>query len=259
MVKTIYVEILEIFKKLPFKLWGITLLSVLLSVLALALGVNVPIISIPLVAALNAGMYVVYFAAYKNGGEACMDKLFAAFSDVKTFKRVAGGMCWMYLWILLWALIPVAGIFFAVYKSIQYAFTPFILTHEPQVSGRAALKKSIEDTNGYKGKLFVGIFLPVAAFAVASVILSLLGLIPYAGVVFMALHAILLIVWYLLSPLFFGLVNAGFYDYGKKPVNTAKKPTPVLPAAKQGENVCPTCGTENGADKKFCMHCGAKL
>lgn len=269
MIKAIYIQTLDILKKIPVKLWGISLLAGALSFAAGILG-GIPIISVALAAALGAGMVAVYYNAYRNGGEAETSTLFMAFKDWKTFKRVAGGMCWMYLWLLLWALIPIAGIFIAIYKSFQYAFTPFILTQEPTVSGRQALKKSIEDTNGYKGNMFLAIFLPAIAFAVVSGILSALGLIPYVGILFTVINVLVTLVWYLFSSLFFGLVSAGFYDYGKKPAYAAPKaaaPSVILaPAAAEDAAdtaaatvTCPTCGSENSAEKKFCGHCGAKL
>lgn len=275
MIKAIYLQTWEILKKIPVKLWGVSLLSGVLGIVA-GLFAGIPLLGIALGAAISAGMYAVYYAVYR-GGEAETSTLFAPFKDWKTFKRVAGGMCWMYLWIFLWALIPIAGIFFAVYKSFQYAFTPFILTQEPTVSGRQALKKSMEDTQGYKGNMFLAILLPSIAFAIVSGILSALGLIPYAGVLFAIINVIVTLAWYLFSSLFFGLVNAGFYDYGKKPAYVAPTPAPVITApAAQAETAtedastteaaapeqtttCPTCGSENSADKKFCGHCGAKL
>ena len=256
MIKAIYLQTWEILKKLPVKLWGISLLAGVLGIIAGIFG-GVPLLGIALSAAVSAGMYAVYYTVYR-GGEAETNTLFAPFKDWKTFKRVAGGMCWMYLWIFLWALIPIAGIFFAIYKSFQYAFTPFILMQEPTVSGRQALKKSMEDTKGYKGYMFLAILLPTIAFLLVSIILSALGLIPYVGILFTIIGAIVTIVWCLFSSLFFGLVNAGFYDYGKKPayIPAASTETPALAGP---PITCPTCGSENSSDKKFCGHCGAKL
>ena len=88
--------------------------------------------------------------------------------------------------------------------------------------------------------------------------------------------------------MFFGLVEAGFYEYGKKPVRTsAPQPQPTQPATDSTTpneiytaptvtdapaetsasetvqpdpaNICSVCGYENTPDKKFCTKCGAKL
>ncbi len=257
MIKGIYSRTFTIMGKLPFRLWGISLLSGLLAFLTAILGINVPIVTIPIVAALSAGIASVFFKVY-NGGEADTKTLFSPFADLKTFKRTAGGMCWRTLWTFLWFIIPIAGPFIAIVKSLSYSFTPYILNEEKNVGATDALKKSMTDTKGLKGYMFIAIVLPAAAFAVLSGILSLLSLIPYAGIVFLIINIIVSLVYGLFAPMFFGLVSAGFYEYGKKPV---KKTAPkLIKAADNGnENVCGVCGNKNPPDKKFCMKCGAKL
>lgn len=279
MIKAIYRRTIEIFKKTPAKLWGISLLSEVLSLIVLILGSPLPIILIPVIAAINAGMIAVYFSAY-NGGEPETKTLLGAFSDFKTFKHVAGGMCWMYLWIFLWALIPIAGPFIAIYKCLSYAFTPYILNEEKSVGAMDALKKSMRDTKGYKLNIFAAVILPSVAFIVVSAILGLLALIPFVGVIFTVISVLLSLVYSLFAPMFLGLIRAGFYDYGKKPVHFPKPAPKIAPAhtimappaapdvvtaqednAPQNDtkNTCPVCGHENTPDKKFCMKCGAKL
>ncbi len=248
MVRSIYSRTLNILSKLPFKLWGLSLLSGVLSVIVTIFGV-LPIITVPVIAVLNAGMVAVYFAAY-NGQDVSSEQLLGGFKD---FKHIAVGMCWRTLWIFLWALIPVAGIFIAIYKSYQYAFTPYILNEEKEVGALDALKKSKQDTQGYKLQMFIAVALPVAAFFIVSLVLSLLGMIPYVGVFFTVVSTIISLAYSLISPLFFGLVQAGFYEYARKPV---KKALPVRTTVKVK---CPKCEHENYADLKFCMKCGAKI
>jgi hypothetical protein len=262
MLKLIYKRTVDIFKSIPIKLWGISLLGNLLALIAALLGV-LPIIAIPVAAAITAGMAAVYYNAY-NGGEPKSRTLISAFSDFKTFKHVAGGMCWMYLWLLLWFIIPIAGPFLAIYKSLSYAFTPYILNEEKSVSGLDALKKSMQDTKGCKASMFAALIIPPVAFFIVSAILSLFSLIPYIGVLFRVINVIISIAYSLFSPLFFGLVQAGYYEYGKKP---ARNTTAYAPAAINAENTentgasitCPVCGNENPSDKKFCIKCGSKL
>lgn len=248
MVSSIYTRTLNILSKLPFKLWGLSLLSGLLSIIVLIFGV-LPIITIPVISVLNAGMIAVYFAAY-NGHDVSSEQLLGTF---KNFKHVAAGMCWMQLWIVLWALIPVAGPFIAIYKAISYAFTPYILNEEKEVGALDALKKSMKDTKGYKLNMFIAVALPVAAYLVVTIILSLLGMIPYVGVFFNIVAAIVSIAYSLIAPMFFGLVDAGFYEYARKPV---KKALPVQTGVKVK---CRNCEHENYAGQKFCMKCGSKI
>lgn len=257
MIKAIYTRTLDIFKRLPARLWGISLLSGVLSVIILIIGI-LPIITIPVIAAINAGMIAVYYKAY-NGGDADTKTLLGAFRDFGTFKHVAGGMCWMYLWIFLWALIPIAGPFIAIYKALSYAFTPYILNEEKSVGAADALKKSMQDTKGYKLNMFAALIIPPIAFAVLSLILSLLALIPFVGVVFYVINALVSLIYGLFMPMFLGLVRAGFYEYGKKPVRKSTVRSVQTPAEVLPETTCSVCGQENAGGTKFCMKCGAKL
>lgn len=259
MIKRIYSRAFNIIGRLPVRLWGISLLSGLLALIIAVLGVNVPIIAIPITAALGAGLADVYFKVY-NGADADTKTLLSPFSDLKTFAHVAGGMCWMGLWILLWLIIPIAGPVIAVIKSLSYAFTPYILLEEKTVSATDALKQSMQNTKGYKLNMFVAIVLPVVAFVVLSAIFSLLALIPYVGIVFAIISTLISLVYGLFAPMFLGLVKAGFYEYGKKPAKkTAVKSITAASAISGTAQICPSCGKENSSAEKFCKKCGAKL
>ena len=250
MIKGIYSRTLYILGKLPFRLWGISLLGGLLSFIVSVLGVNVPIISIPIVAAISAA---VYYSVY-NGSEAESKTLLSPFTDFKTFAHTAGGMCWKDLCLFLWFLIPIAGPVIALIKSLSYAFTPYILLREKEISATDALKKSIEDTKGLRLNMFLAVIMPTIIYMFLSIILALLSLIPYVGILFIVINVLLSLIYGLFAPMFLGLLRAGFYEYGKKP-KTAQK----LITAKSEPTVCPVCGKENEGDKKFCGKCGAKL
>lgn len=207
MVALIYKSALNVLKEKPFRLWGLSLLSSLLTILILIFGI-LPIITIPVILTLNAGISVVYLYGYK-GREVNSDQLFLGF---KNFAHVAGGMCWKKLWILIWALVPIAGIVFAVIKSLSYAFVPYILIEKPEISATEALKYSMKKTNGYKAKMFVAYALPIAAVALISLALALLGLIPFVGIVFQVIRVLFTVCYSAVMPLFLGLIFAGFYD-----------------------------------------------
>lgn len=249
MIKQIYTRAFNILMKMPLKLWGLSLLNGFLTLMVLIFGA-LPIIIIPVIAVLSAGMAVVYLDGY-NGKEVYSDQLFSGF---KKFPHVAGGMCWKALWIVLWFLIPIAGPVIAVIKSLSYAFTPYILTQEPDVSATEALRKSMEKTNGYKANMFLAVIVPAFAFAVVLGILGLLAKIPFVGILFTAVYLIVSLIYGLFAPLFFGLVRAGFYDYAKSTVYHAPEPAVNAPKVP-----CGTCGNENLAGTKFCGKCGAKL
>ena len=246
-----------ILKRIPVKLWGLSLLNGLLVSLLSFFSVNLPLVTLPISAALEAGMILIYYMTYSTGDVPDSKPMFAAFKDFKTFKHVAGGMCWMYLWIFIWGLIPVAGFVFAIYKAIQYAFTPYILLEEPEVGALDALKKSKEDTKGLKLGIFAGRTLPAIACVVVILIFAAVGaLVRVLTVPFAIITALLTIIFSLFAPLFFGLVEAGFYEYGKKP---AAKKAAETAASHLPPVTCPACGTINSGGEKFCSKCGGKL
>lgn len=93
-ISNIYKRAFNVLSKMPFKLWGLSLLSSLLTILVLVFGV-LPIVIVPVIAVLSAGMAAVYLDGF-NGKEVYSDQLFKGFKD---FWRTAGGMCWKKLWI----------------------------------------------------------------------------------------------------------------------------------------------------------------
>lgn len=251
MISIIYRRVLNIFKAIPLKAWGLSLLGGLLSVLVLIFGF-LPIITIPVIAALEAGMASMYLAAYK-GQEVSSNQLLGGF---RNFKHVAGGMCWQYLWIFLWCLIPLAGPVIAIIKSISYSFTPYILISEPFVGALDALKQSMQDTKGHKAQIFAAVILPSLAFIILSTILTVLSFIPFAGILFAVINILVSLIYGLFAPLFLGLVQAGFYEYVRKPAPSFSS----ADSAASGENVtCCVCGQENRTNTKFCIKCGAKI
>lgn len=257
MIRSVYTRTWTILKKIPVKLWGLSLLNALLLSLLPTIGINLPIVSIPVTAALEAGMILIFYKTYSTGDIPDSKPMFAAFKDFKTFKHVAGGMCWMYLWLFLWALIPVAGLVLVVYKAIQYSFTPYILLEEPDVRAMDALKKSKEDTKGLKLGMFLGTVLPVIAYFAVVAIFVVLGFIDGpVQIPSIILTLLMALIYSLFAPLFFGLIKAGFYEYGKKPAPKAKAETsePKLPPI-----YCGACGTVNAGEEKFCSKCGGKL
>jgi hypothetical protein len=207
MIASIYKNAFRILISRPIKLWGLSLLNVLLVALVSTLGV-LPIITIPATLTLTAGMSIIYLDGY-HGKQVFSEQMFAGF---KNFPHVAGGMCWKKLWVFIWGLIPVVGFIFAIVKSLSYAFTPYILLEKPNISATEALKVSMEKTKGYKGQMFVAAVLPVIAFIMVFIILALLAMIPFIGSLFATIDVLLTIGFALFINLFLGLVFAGFYD-----------------------------------------------
>lgn len=262
MIGFIYKNVFDVLKRKPIKLWGLSLLCSFLTTLASIFGV-LPIIVMPITWALECGLSVMLLNAYKNATEPETDDLFAAFKN--NFLHVAGGMAWMHLWILIWALIPIVGIVMAVIKAYEYRFTPYILMTEPEVSATKALKKSMQITNGYKGKMFGADMLAIGVIFVAFLILALLASIPYIGVLFAVVEFVVSLVVAAFGSLFFGLMSAAFYieitTMTPEKYASFNKPKYIPEAAQPtGETkVCPNCGEAVSADAKFCGKCGTPL
>lgn len=203
-VGSIYSKSFALLARKPVRLWGLSLMFTLLSALAAAFGV-IPIISLPITFVLEVGMTSVFLDAYR-GKDVSTDQLFKGF---KNFFRFAGGMAWMYLWVLIWSMIPIAGIVFGVIKSYSYRFVPYILLSDPDISATEALRVSMRLTEGYKGKMFLADLLLGAIIFVVVLIFTLIG---GAVPVLLLLTVIVWAVVVAFAPLVFGIIKAAYYD-----------------------------------------------
>lgn len=211
MIASIYKQAAEVIAKKPFRLWGISLLEGILLIIATFLAGPVVGISIALSYLISTSMTMVFLHGFR-GEEVYAHQLFECFRDGKTAKRVIGGMAWKDLWVFLWFLIPIVGPIIAIVKNYSYALTPYILMQEPDVRISQAIKVSQERTKGYKGKMFGAEILVGVLVGVAFLILRLFAKIPYIGVLFGIVNALLVICYIIFSPLFIGLVKAAFYE-----------------------------------------------
>jgi len=193
-----------LFKK-PVHLWGLLILFMLMTVLAVTFGV-IPLIWLPIVFVLELGMVNIFISGYR-GKQISSTQLFEGFN--KKFARNAGGMGWRTLWISIWFLIPVAGIVLGVIKFYSYRFVPYIMLENPDIHATEALKKSMAQTHGYKGKMFVADLLIILAVTVLTTIFYFAMLIPIVGIVLFVIYYILLI---LILPLVAGVLEAVYYD-----------------------------------------------
>lgn len=221
LIKTIYSRAISVLMKKPMVLWGISLLYVLLTFLvAIFLGI-IPALSMAVTWLLATSMIMIYLHGYR-GEKVEVVQLFECFKDWETIKRVVCGMGWMYLWVFLWSLIPVVGIVFAVIRTYQYRFTPYILVMEPEISVTEAIKVSSSRTTGYKGKMFLADFFVGVTFLVVYLVLSVLASIPYIGILFGIILFLGSLAYSILSPLFLGLVQAAFYEEISNPQDTVE-------------------------------------
>jgi hypothetical protein len=191
--------------KKPVLLWGLSLLSVLLTCLGFSAGGMVPIIGWSIAVVFQLGMASVYLDGYRGKPVSSM-QLFQGFNG--KFFRNAGGMGWMYLWILIWGMIPIAGFVFAIIKFYSYRFVPYIMLSEPDIKATEALKKSMAMTNGHKGKMWLTDFIiglcvtvVIGVFALLTYVVHVIGIL--LGLVSLVIGAVL--------PLLLGLISAAYY------------------------------------------------
>ncbi len=210
MISSIYKKSFSVLASKPLRLWGISLLSIFLSMAAHILFGVIPGAAIAIGLLLETSMTLIYLNGFL-GQEVKTLQLFDCFRSWRTIGRVLGGMAWMLMWVLLWSLIPVAGIVFGVIKFYSYRLTPYILMKEPEVKATEAYKLSEQRTMGYKGKMFWADVLPVLAYIAAVLILSAFSAIPYLGWLFALVLAVLVVAFAVFLPLFLGLVQSAFY------------------------------------------------
>ena len=208
----IYKRAFAVLMKKPLKLWGISLLFVLLtSVLGSLCGVAIPALAIAVGMLMGTAMTVIFLKGYR-GEEVEVTQLFACFKDWQTIKRVVLGLSWMALWIFLWALIPIVGPIFALIRMYEYRLTPYILVFEPNVPITEAIKISAQKTKGYKLQMWLADFVFVLVIFAANIVLAILCLIPLLGILIALAMFLANVVVIALAPLFVGLVQAAFYE-----------------------------------------------
>lgn len=286
MVSSIYKKTFSVLMKRPFRLWGISLLAEFLCLVAYAGFIGVPAAAFCAALLLSASMSMIFLNSYRTGLEPKTAYLFASFKKDRIL-RVLGGMAWMQLWIFLWSLIPIVGIVFGIIRMYEYRFVPYILMTRDDVKPTDAIKISKQETMGYKGKMFGADILLGAVYLGAFLVFTLLGKIPYLGVLFRILWVLIAIAYGLLAPLFSGIMQAAFYveiqnrrAAGPQPSAPAQPVPPVIPApasepetqpAPQGEPVVTAQEPEAPAQPEpeqeapeqpqstepRCPHCGA--
>ena len=110
------------------------------------------------------------------------------------------------------------------------AFVPYILMTRDDVKPTDAIKISKQETMGYKGKMF-GAASARRSLLGAFLVFTLLGKIPYLGVLFRILWVLIAIAYGLLAPLFSGIMQAAFYVEIREPAarQASSRPAPAQP------------------------------
>ena len=294
MFMTIYRRALAVLMRKPLKLWGISLLStMLIPILGGLCGVAVPGLAIAVVLLMTTSMTMVYLAGYR-GKAVHTTQIFSCFKDWNTIKRVALGMSWTALWVVIWSMVPIVGPILALIRTYEYRLTPYILITEPDVPLTQAFKESAKRTRGYKLQMWLSDFVFDLIFWIAVGIIGVLAAIPYIGILFGLIIFVLVVCYGALRPLFGGLVQAAFYEeisnpsIPQQPQYIPQQPQYQQPQYQQPQYqqpqyqqpqyqqpqyqqpqyqqpqyqaapsavACPRCGTVQAAGSKFCGKCG---
>ena len=204
-----YKQAFDVILKKPVMLWGLSLLSVVITGLLSIVTAPIFILGTAISVLVSCGMIKVYLDGLK-GKEVNSDQLFAAFN--KNALRIIGAMAWMALWIVIWSMVPIVGPIIAIVKSYSYKFVPYIVMTKPEVSATQALRLSMEMTKGKKGQMFLADLCFFGGIFVVSFVLGLFCIIPIIGILFALVIIAFSIVVSLFSPIFVGLYSAAFYD-----------------------------------------------
>ena len=204
-----YKQALAVILKKPVMLWGLSLLSVVITGLLTIVTAPIFILGTAISVLVSCGMVKVYLDGLK-GKEVNSDQLFAAFN--KNALRVIGAMAWMGLWIVIWAMIPIAGPIIAIVKAYSYRFVPYIVMTKPDVTATQALRLSMEMTKGKKGQMFLADLCFYGGIFVVNFVVGLLAAIPILGLLFALALLVFNIAVSLFSTIFVGLYSAAFYD-----------------------------------------------
>ncbi len=214
-----YKRAIDVILKKPFVLWGLSLMSGLITLIAGIVCGVVPALAIAVSYLIMAGMAKVYLDGLK-GLEVRSEQLFEGFSNKA--GRIAGALGWMNLWVIIWALIPIAGPFIAIVKSYSYSFVPYIVMTKPEVKATEALKLSMKMTKGKKGQMFLADLCLIVGMFIVFLVLALFSRIPFIGFVFRVILFVVYIVVVAFVGIFTGLYRASFYDEEPAPEKTAE-------------------------------------
>ena len=256
----IYLKVLDALKNKPIRLWGISLLYVLLVCVSCVLTIGVPLIALALSALFTVAMTIIYLKGYE-GENVNSDMLFDSFRSWDSIKRVLGGTGWTALWILIWSLIPIAGPVIAVIRLYEYRLVPYILALEPDIGIKEARNVSKQRTQGFKLQMFLADFIWVAVISLIAFTFSSISGDGLLGTLCGFLSVILNLGYAAFNPVISGLINAAFYVEIEKKVEGSKYycPDNENDSNETSKKVCPECGTVVKDNDSFCSNCGAKI
>lgn len=97
------------------------------------------------------GLSVIFLKLARGGDSIKFDDLFVGFD---LFGECLKLYFFEFLFVFLWSLIPIVGIFFALRKSYSYAMAFYIKVDNPQMEWREVLDRSTQMMEGHRWELF---------------------------------------------------------------------------------------------------------
>ncbi len=123
-----YKRALAVLRKKPMRLWGLSLLTIVIQTLAVLLTLGFLPLGTAFSFVVGCGMVKIYLDSLE-GRSVNTDQLFEGFKTGKSFFRVAGGMAWKKLWSLIWSLVSVGAIVIGIIPS-AIASSTFLLRRD---------------------------------------------------------------------------------------------------------------------------------
>lgn len=133
------------------------------------------ILNILLVLPLEWGYQALYLPTSRTNVEPEVSALFDGFKD---YGRITLTMTLVKIYTVLWLLLLIIP---GIIKALSYSMTPFVLKDNPEMSGNAAIERSMELMNGHKTDLFI-LYLSFLGWAILSLFscgIGFLFLLPY--------------------------------------------------------------------------------
>ncbi len=215
-MREVFGKALEVLRKKPIMLWGLSLLSVIITAIGFVVGGVILPVGIVVSYLISFGMAKIYLDGLE-GKEVNSDQMFVGFN--KSFLHIAGGMAWRDLWLVIWSCVPFIGPIIALVKGYAYAFVPYLMATNPEMKATEVLRVSKKMTEGMKGQMFLADIVVAVAVVLIPIVLALLSRIPVIGFLFTLALVVFVVLCVIFLPIFQGLYKAAFY--AKKAVATA--------------------------------------
>ncbi len=162
--------------------WTTAVLGCIVAMGIMSLGSTIPVLGsivvLLLSGAISLGLTSLFMAIIRNEEKKSVNMVFDYCRD---FSKPFLATLLMGLYILLWILIPIVGIFIAIVKSYSYSMTYYLMRDDASLTANEAITKSREIMNGHKWRFFClqFSFIGWSLLSVLTLGIGFIWLIPY--------------------------------------------------------------------------------